>query len=110
MKVFISQPMRGLSNEEILILREKVQNYIREQYKEEDIEFIDSFFKDAPVDAKPLWYLADSLKLMSEADIIVFAGAWSTARGCIIEHKCAKDYGYDIVYVSNNLLDGINMT
>ena len=94
MKVFISQAMRGLDNDTILAKREEILNKVKELYPNKEIELIDSFFKDAPVEAKPLWYLGDSLKLMSEADLIIFADNWESARGCKIEHECAIQYGY----------------
>lgn len=94
MKVFISQAMRGLDNDTILAKREEILNKVKELYPDKEIELIDSFFKDAPTEAKPLWYLGDSLKLMSEADLIVFADDWESARGCKIEHECAIQYGY----------------
>ena len=94
MKVFISQAMRGLDNDTILAKREEILNKVKELYPDKEVELIDSFFKDAPVEAKPLWYLGDSLKLMSEADLIIFADNWESARGCKIEHECAIQYGY----------------
>ena len=97
MKVFISQPMRGLDNDAILATRKEILNKVEEMYPGKDIDLIDSFFKDAPVEAKPLWYLGDSLKLMSEADLIVFVPDWNTARGCKIEHECALQYGYTFI-------------
>ena len=97
MKVFISQPMRDLDNDEIIRVRSEAIEKIKEMYKDTDIEVIDSFFKDAPVTAKPLWYLADSLKLMSEADLVVFCKGYETARGCLIEKRCADDYQYNTV-------------
>lgn len=52
-KLFISQPMRGKTDEEI--------------------EVIESFFESAPANATPLWYLGESLKLLGTADFAVFA-------------------------------------
>lgn len=99
-KIFISQPMNGKTTEEI----EDERNYtisiltswfIREN---EHIEIIDSFFKDEPYDSKPLWYLGESIKLMSKADIVFFCDGWQTARGCQIEHDCALEYSIDTMY------------
>ena len=59
----------------------------------EPVEVIDSFFQNAPVDAKPLWFLGKSLELLSNADVAYFAPGWKDARGCIIEHDCAIAYG-----------------
>ena len=61
-KLFISQPMKDKTNDEIERARERA---IREatEYIGEPVEIIDSFFKDAPHDAKPLWFLAESIRL-----------------------------------------------
>ena len=64
----------------------------------DDIEIIDSFFKDAPHDAKPLWFLGKSLELLSTADIIIMGKGWVDARGCRIEQLCANEYGIKVLY------------
>ena len=96
MKVFISQPMKEKSNDEIKQEREKIVEALKNTFYE-DIEILDSFFENAPHDAKPLWYLGEALKLLSTADIAVFAKGWHEARGCKIEHLCAEEYGVQIV-------------
>ena len=94
-KIFISQPMNGKTTEEI----ENERNYIIGRLKENEcVEIIDSFFKDKPYEASPLWYLGESIKLMSEADAVFFCNGWQTARGCQIEHDCALEYGIDTMY------------
>ncbi|MCI6068366.1 MAG: hypothetical protein MR707_09135, partial [Galactobacillus timonensis] len=65
--------------------------------KKEPVQVIDSFFEDAPHDAKPLWFLGKSLELLSTADIAVFAKGWRSARGCMIEHECAVAYGIETI-------------
>ena len=52
-KLFISQPMRGKSDEDILEERQKAIKSAEEKIGE-PVEVIDSFFEKAPVDAKPL--------------------------------------------------------
>ena len=96
-KIFISQPMNGKTTEEIEEERNYTISTLRSLFarKNECIEIIDSFFKNAPHDAKPLWYLGESIKLMSEADVVFFCNGWQTARGCQIEHDCALEYGID---------------
>ena len=95
-KLFISQPMRGKTDEEILAVREKAIKSAEKQVGE-PVEVIDSFFQSAPVDAKPLWYLGESLKLLAEADVAYFAKGWDEARGCKIENTCAIDYGIETI-------------
>lgn len=95
-KLFISQPMKGKSDDEILREREKAIQKAKEVCGEE-VEVIDSFFQSAPADAKPMWFLGKSLELLSTADIAYFAAGWNEARGCKIEHECAVEYGIDTI-------------
>lgn len=95
-KLFISQPMKGKTDEEILAAREKAITSA-EDHLGEPVEVIDSFFQDAPVDAKPLWYLGKSLELLSTEDVAYFAPGWEDARGCKIENTCAMEYGIDMI-------------
>lgn len=95
-KLFISQPMKGKSDEEILKERE---NAIKsaEKLLGEPVEIIDSFFQSAPADARPLWFIGKSLELLSTADIAYFAKGWEKERGCKIENTCAIEYGITVL-------------
>lgn len=95
-KLFISQPMRGKTDEEILSEREKAISSA-EHYLGESVEVIDSFFRNAPADARPLWFIGKSLELLSTADVVYFAKGWEDARGCRIENQCAIEYGIDVI-------------
>ena len=95
-KLFISQPMRDKTDEQILAEREKAIESAKKNFGE-DIEVIDSFFKDAPHDAKPLWFLGKSLELLSTADIAYFVKGWENYRGCKIENTCAIEYGIEVI-------------
>lgn len=95
-KLFISQPMKDKTNEEILQVRERAIETAKRMLKD-DVEAIDSFFKDAPHDARPLWFLGKSLELLSTADVVYFADGWDQYRGCRIEHTCAKEYGIQTI-------------
>lgn len=94
-KLFISQPMRGKTDEEILAVRaQAIQS--AERVLGEEVEAIDSFFRGVQVDPeamRPLWCLGESIKLMAKADVAYFAEGWEEARGCKIEHECAIEYG-----------------
>lgn len=95
-KLFISQPMRGKTDEEILREREKAIASAQKHLGEE-VEVIDSFFQNAPAEAKPLWFLGKSLELLSTADVVYFAKGWEEARGCRIENTCAIEYGITVI-------------
>lgn len=94
-KLFISQPMRGLSEEEILKLREEIKIKAEEQLGE-DIELIDSYISDYPGEINkhvPIFYLGKSIQFLSQADVAYFGGDWKNARGCLIENMVATKYG-----------------
>ena len=97
-KLFISQPMRGKTHEEILSAREKAVAAAERQLGEK-VEVINSFFQDQFTEGKvnPLYWLGKSLCLMAEADVVFFAKGWEEARGCQIENTCAVAYGIDTV-------------
>ena len=94
-QLFISQPMRGRSDEEIAAEREYAK-LAAERILKEEVEVIDSFFQDG--DGKPLEYLGDSLKLLAGAARVWFCEGWEQARGCKIENLCAREYGIPIIH------------
>lgn len=101
-RLFISQPMRGKSDEEIEREREDLIEIAKAVYAGRgEVEVIDSFFKgglDVPAGAKvPLYHLSKSLELLATADAAIFAKDWQGARGCRIEHECAKQYGVSTI-------------
>ena len=95
-KVFISQPMKGKIEQEILEERANIFQLAKESFP--DAEMIDSYFEDY----KPstgniaLKYLAKSLELLADADVAYFATGWQEARGCRIENECAIAYGIEV--------------
>lgn len=96
-KIFISQPMRDKTQEQIVNARNEAVAIIREKYND-DVTILESYkpeFKDLP----PIACLGESLKIMAEADIVVFIGDWTSARGCEIEHEVADKYGKTIIEV-----------
>ena len=95
-KVFISQPMNGLTDSQIKQERERVINSLTHYgYSPNEMTVIDSFIEEnAPDNVNSgLWYLGKSLELLANADLAVFTKGWENARGCLIEYKCAKEYG-----------------
>ena len=100
-KIFISQPMKDKTNQEIEQERKEIIEKVRKHFEKIEVKVIDSFFKDAPHDAKPLWFLGKSLELLSNANVIVLGKGWKNSRGCRIEHECAVQYGIPIIYIEN---------
>ena len=96
MKVFISQPMRNRSEEDIMAERK----VIIEKFNNMHIDVIDTIFTDeVPIDYNAgVYYLGKSIKEMSKADALFMCDGWREARGCRIERQVAQDYGIKILY------------
>lgn len=98
-KVYISQPMRGKTDEEILAERDR----IRAQLQYDFGDFIElQTYKQENKGKAPLEALGDGIKLMAQADIVVFAPGWDNNRGCMIEHLCAELYSKPIRYIRSD--------
>lgn len=77
-KVFISQPMMGKSNEQIRNEREELVKDL----EEEGFEVIDSIVAETPEEAfnEPVYYLSQSILLLSQADYAYFMPGWDNKR------------------------------
>lgn len=94
-KVFISQPMKGKTNDAIREEREELVSKLTQ----EGYEVVDSIIAESPEEAinEPVFYLAQSIYLLSLSDCIYFMEGWDEARGCKIEHLIAVDYEIPIL-------------
>lgn len=90
MKIMISQPMNGKTNNEI---KEERQDLIK-QLEKEGHHVIDSIITDKSPnnENEALYYLYKSIEIMSKVDGVVFMNGWENARGCKIEHEIALKY------------------
>ena len=105
MKVFISQPMKGRTDKEILDERDAVIEYLKQKYS--DISIIDSFLdisEPPEVKTTPVFYLGKSIQLLSYADLCVVVGDVSDNNGCQIEMEVCKRYGIELIQLSLTLI------
>ena len=97
MKIFLSQPMNGKTDEQIRIERDNAKEYLKYLFRE-SIEIIDSVF-DLDEGTHPLVYLGKSIELMADADIVCFMEGWDKSRGCLVEYATAVNYGLKRYYL-----------
>ena len=93
-KVFISMPMNGKTDEEIVKEFKSTKKRVLELF--DGCQVIDSVFSNFDLDNNantPIHYLGRSIELLADADIVYFAKGWEKARGCLIEYQVAKTYG-----------------
>ena len=103
-KAMISQPMAGMTDEEIAEARDKARAKLREMgYEFVNTLFTDEWYSDEAMEGRgvvqvPLCYLAKSLENMSLCHAAYFCKGWESARGCRIEHDAAVAYGLELLY------------
>ncbi|MDR2487547.1 MAG: DUF4406 domain-containing protein [Clostridiales Family XIII bacterium] len=94
MKAMISQPMAGKTTEQIRDERTALVS----RFESDGIHVVDTVYDDFVANPQPLHYLAKAINAMASVDIVAFLPGWEDARGCFIEHECAKRYGKEIIY------------
>ena len=105
--VFISQPMKDKTREEIIKERYRTIAWVYEDLAKathtlkdvDKVNIIDSYFGDSKDVKDAIWCLGESIKLMSNADYVVFCNGWEDARDCRIERTIANEYGIPCVDV-----------
>lgn len=98
MKIMISQPMNGKTEEQIREEREE----ITKRLQEEGHEVVDTIFiEEAPKNCNiAVYYLAKSIEMIGKVDALYFMKNWEKARGCKIEHQVAVEYGKQVFYAN----------
>lgn len=94
----ISLPMKDITREEIL----DVWNRAKIQLEKKGYIVVSTIFPQSYADMEdPLWLLSLTINKMSDCEAVYFCDGWERARGCIIEHELAEEYGLDIIYAED---------
>ena len=106
-KVFISQPMRNRSEEDIITERQEIMRTLKYVLGgANDLEELPTYFTDHGA-RTPLEGLAKSIEMLAQADIAIFAIGWSMARDCIIERECCAYYDIEYAYYGDILAEAV---
>lgn len=106
MRVFISQPMHGLSDEEIKAVKEKaieeIQQIYHFFYKNGKLEIISTTEQDRheilPKEAHRLWWLGRAIQHLVDVDVVYFCKGWEESKGCRVEKFVATEYNIGTYY------------
>jgi hypothetical protein len=112
MKIFISQPMNGKCDKEIVKAKEsalyKFNKYLEHEYDKIN-EGKTKGLQEVPVvevintdyNGNAMQFLGKSISEgLALADTAIFLPGWSNARGCKIEHDIAIAYGVKTFYIN----------
>lgn len=88
-KLFISQPMRGKTPDEITAERERLITQAKKLFPG-GIEVLDTYYKD--FDGNRVEFLGRSIGDLGKADVAIFAPGWENFTGCRCEHTVCHEY------------------
>lgn len=105
MTVFISQPMTGLGEADIIEQRGEAAEQIKKIYGDK-VEICDSYHTDIEREHiastylydspnRDVYWLGRSIETLCWADLIWFTDGWENSRGCKIENMVASLYGIE---------------
>lgn len=100
-KAMISQPMAGLSADEITERRERAAEALEAMgYEVEDtvFDFEQAMLDELRVANEAVYYFSASIEAMSMCDAVCFLDGFEKARGCRLEHEVAVAYGIEVLY------------
>lgn len=87
-KIFISLPMRGYTDDDIIERRNRLYSYVSDIF-----DLLDTLWMDEPAPSgNSVWYLGKSISALGNADLVLFADDWIKAPGCIIERMICNFY------------------
>ena len=96
MKVFISQPMKGKTKEQIVHDRNEIIELLESSGHIALISIIADAYPESI--EKRIWYLGQEIAILSQADAVYFMDGWKESSGCKIEHAIVKEYEIEILH------------
>lgn len=110
-KVFVSQPMHGLTSEEVQEKRNEVLERVAKCLEEKGLtdftlDPINAIIRGVsiedecrmkvlgldPENPPRTWWLGQAIQEMAAADLFIFCPGWFSARGCNVERKVCDMY------------------
>lgn len=93
-KLFVSVPMKGRETAAIIKSIAKMKA-IAETIMDEELELIDSYIEDKPPkdNIQAVWFLGESIKKLSTADVFIGISDAYEWDGCYVEREVARRYG-----------------
>lgn len=103
MKIFVSQPMQGLSEEQIEAVYQEAARDIRSRMKPDvPVEILSTRKYELPYELRKgrnerLCYWSHALQVLSMADAIYLCPGWQKAAGCTVEVNAARLCGIPVI-------------
>ena len=106
-RVFLSLPMSGRTDEEILEYIGKLAK-VANAYFGDDIELVDGFDNADPDDTirnSGAYYLGESVMKLASCDVMLAPDSYYNVRGCNAENFMANKYGIEVYHYDGRIVD-----
>lgn len=103
MKIFVSQPMHGLNEDQIEEIYQKAAQDIRLRVKSDTpVEILSTRKYQLPYELRKgrderMCYWSHALQVLSMADAIYLCPGWQNAAGCTVEANVARLCGMPVI-------------
>ncbi|MBR6289404.1 MAG: hypothetical protein IKR19_08715 [Acholeplasmatales bacterium] len=106
LRVFVSQPMSGLSDEAVketrLEAEKAIDKYFSRFNNSKVYEIVTTYYDKEAKDAEhyrfpKLYRLGHALMVLASCDYVYFAGNWKNKRSCILEFVASRMFGVNII-------------
>lgn len=98
MNIFVSMPMNGKTDEEIIAKMQEVEK----KFNKDNVGYVVCGYTDTTdmVNVPHIFVncLSEAIKRMSYCDVVYFVDGWQTARGCQIEHDICMEYDIPMMF------------
>ena len=102
MNVFVSVPMSGRTHDDIFRDQQEAVDYIRRLFPDDVVKLINPHSNNVAINnGNPIKWLGESIKMMADANLVVFTGEWWTHHGCVVERKITTEYRLPVCLLSN---------
>ena len=96
LNIFISQPMHGLSEREILAERDRIEEVLHKLFPNDELEFLSGYTSEAvhfqDETQERIYRLGCSIATMAESDYVFFPCGFMNAEGCRLEWNTCNMY------------------
>ena len=101
LNIFISQPMHGLSEREILAERDRIEEVLHKLFPDDELTFLSGYTSEiahfTDENQERIYRLGCSISVLSEADYIFLPTNYGDAHGCAVEAHVANEYNIPII-------------
>ena len=98
-KVFVSIPMTGKSELEIMRTFDRIKKLVDIKYCGEEVAFVNDIHAPTADNTRDaLINIGNSISKLADADLVVFSDLFQLSKGCVVEYACCNEYNIPYIF------------